>query len=131
MTFKCFEAIVKHCRPEITVSKHGEFCYGDSKYTLGVTFGKNSKVYSYSGSYADVLCKLKCTDYSLQEYRDWYIKEIEKLENRLKNPHKGLSLFKSDEEVDNWLRKEIETKKQELAEEMARPLFDNQGNIIK
>ena len=130
MTYKCFEAIVKHCRPEITVSKHGEFCYGDSKYTLGVTFGKNSKVYSYSGTYAEVLGKLKCYDYSFKEYREFYENKIAELKDELEHPKKQLRLFKDDEYYNNQIKKELKLAQEELAREMEKPLFDNQGRII-
>ena len=42
MTFKQFEATVKHFRNDIIVSKHGDFCNNDSKTTLGIIFIKDS-----------------------------------------------------------------------------------------
>ena len=61
MTFKQFEATVKHFRSDIVVSKHGEFCNNKSENTLGIIFikdGKESKVYDFSGTYSEVLNKL-------------------------------------------------------------------------
>ena len=56
MTFKEFQGIVKRFRPELEVSRHGEYGY-NGKYTLGVIY-PNGKIYNYSGSYCSVLQKL-------------------------------------------------------------------------
>lgn len=62
MTYKQFEAIAKAYRPDVRVSRHGTFCEGRSKWTLGIVFigkdGKESRVYDYAGTYQEVLEKL-------------------------------------------------------------------------
>lgn len=62
MTYKQFEAIAKEFRPDVMVSRHGDFWSGDSKWRLGIVFvgedGKQSRVYKYGGSYQEVLAKL-------------------------------------------------------------------------
>lgn len=61
MTYQKFKAIAEKYRPDIKVSQHGDYCTGKSKYTLGIVFyrdGKESRVYNYSGTYADILNRL-------------------------------------------------------------------------
>ena len=84
MTFKQFEATVKHFRSDIVVSKHGEFCNNDSKTTLGIIFikdGKESKVYNFSGTYSEVLNKLNITEFYEDSDINFINNEIERLEN--------------------------------------------------
>lgn len=63
MTFETFEKIASTHRPDIIVSKHGDYCNNRSKNTLGIIFikpdGKQSRVYDYHGTYAEILNKLK------------------------------------------------------------------------
>lgn len=61
MTFEKFKRIAEQFRPDVRVSRHGDFCNGKSKWTLGIVFirnGRESRVYNYSGSYADILNRL-------------------------------------------------------------------------
>lgn len=61
MTFKTFEKIAAMHRPDVIVSAHGDYCNNKSKNTLGIIFvkdGKQSKVYKYSGTYAEILNRL-------------------------------------------------------------------------
>ena len=61
MTFKTFEKIAAVHRPDVIVSAHGDYCNNTSKNTLGIIFvkdGKQSKVYKYSGTYAEILNRL-------------------------------------------------------------------------
>ena len=53
MTFETFKAFAESARNDITVYRHGE--YANDRNKVGVVFNGNSKVYSYSGSYSDVL----------------------------------------------------------------------------
>ena len=63
MTFKTFEKIAAAYRPDVRVSKHGDYCNNASKNTLGIVFvkadGSESRVYDYHGTYAEILNKLK------------------------------------------------------------------------
>lgn len=63
MTFKTFEKIATTHRPDVRVSKHGDYCNNRSKNTLGIVFikadGSESRVYDYHGTYAEILNKLK------------------------------------------------------------------------
>lgn len=63
MTFKTFEKIATAHRPDVRVSKHGDYCNNRSKNTLGIVFikadGSESRVYDYHGTYAEILNKLK------------------------------------------------------------------------
>ena len=63
MTFKTFEKIAAANRPDVRVSKHGDYCNNASKNTLGIVFvkadGSESRVYDYHGTYAEILNKLK------------------------------------------------------------------------
>ncbi len=62
MTFETFEKIASIHRPDIIVSKHGDYCNNRSKNTLGIIFikpdGKQSRVYNYHGTYTEILNKL-------------------------------------------------------------------------
>lgn len=62
MTFKIFEKIAIAYRPDVRVSKHGDYCNNRSKNTLGIVFvkadGSESRVYDYHGTYAEILSKL-------------------------------------------------------------------------
>lgn len=63
MTFKTFEKIVAAHRPDVIVSQHGDYCNNKSKNTLGIIFvkpdGRQSRIYDYHGTYAEILNKLK------------------------------------------------------------------------
>jgi hypothetical protein len=83
MTFKQFEATVKHFRNDIVVSKHGDYSNNDSKNTLGIIFikdKKQSKVYDFSGTYSEVLNKLNITEFYEDSDIDFINNEIVKLE---------------------------------------------------
>lgn len=62
MTFKTFEKIAAIHRPDVRVSRHGDYCNNRSKNTLGIVFikpdGSESRVYDYHGTYAEILNKL-------------------------------------------------------------------------
>ena len=84
MTFKQFEATVKHFRNDVIVSQHGAFCNNDSKITLGIIFikdGKESKVYDFSGTYSEVLNKLDIFKFYEDSDINFINNEIERLEN--------------------------------------------------
>ena len=58
MTFEQFKAVAEAHRPDAVVSKHGEFAQCDvGIYFIGAN-GRQSRVYNYRGSYADILRKL-------------------------------------------------------------------------
>lgn len=57
MTFESFEKIVVEKYPNIKLFSHSD-CSGNS-INVDVIFDDNSKVYKYSGSYVEVLNKLK------------------------------------------------------------------------
>ena len=83
MTFKQFEATVKHFRNDVIVSKHGDFCNNDSNTTLGIIFikdGKESKVYDFSGTYSEVLGKLNINEFYEESDVDFINNQIAKLE---------------------------------------------------
>jgi hypothetical protein len=62
MTFKTFKKIASKYRPDVRVSRHGDYCNNRSKNTLGIVFvkadGSESRVYDYHGTYAEILNKL-------------------------------------------------------------------------
>ena len=62
MTFKQFEAIAKKYRPDVTVYGHGTFTANNDKNKSGIVFNagtqKESRVYTYSGTYTEILSKL-------------------------------------------------------------------------
>lgn len=71
MTFERFEKIVNKFRPDVKVSKHGDFCVNKSRNTLGIIFlknGKESKVYNFSGTYIQILEKLNIKVVTREEY---------------------------------------------------------------
>ncbi len=83
MTFETFKKIAESKRSDIKVSRHGDYCNNKSKNTLGIIFikdGRESKVYDYSGTYAEVLNKLgiktvTSTDYAIAKGQlDFYKK---------------------------------------------------------
>lgn len=57
MTFEKFKEIIKSNRPEIEVFQHGEFT-NKSTLSVGVMYNPNGKIYTYTGTYCDVLNKL-------------------------------------------------------------------------
>lgn len=111
MTFETFKKIAESHRSDIIVSKHGEYCSNKSKNTLGIIFvknGKQSKVYDYSGTYAEILNKLDIptvtsTDYATAKAQLDYYKK-----------YHGTSGFFSDEVFD--FSKEIQEYEQKIAE---------------
>ena len=115
MTFRQFEATVNHFRKDVIVSQHGDYCSNKSKNTLGIIFikdGKQSKVYSFSGTYEEVLSNLNITEYYTEQDIVYYQKEIE----RLTKENGEKSLFKK-EIIDNT--EKIKQLKQELQYKMA------------
>lgn len=62
MTFKRFEEIVKERRPEVKVWKHNGFATGSKTLSVCVVFNygqaNESRVYTYNGTYHQVLDKL-------------------------------------------------------------------------
>ena len=84
MTFKQFEATVKHFRNDIVVSKHGDYCHNKSQNTLGIMYlkkdGELSKVYDFSGTYSEILNKLDITKFYENNDVDFINNEITRLE---------------------------------------------------
>ena len=62
MTYQTFKKIAESFRKDVIVSQHGDFCNNKSKNTLGIIFikpdGRQSKVYDYHGTYAEILNRL-------------------------------------------------------------------------
>lgn len=59
MTFDRFEQLVKAKYPGVKLFPHGKFAEGvKSKINVGVIFHENSKVYTYNGTYCEVLNRL-------------------------------------------------------------------------
>jgi len=57
MTFDDFSAQLKTAKPEAQVYAHGAFANGATKNSVELTFAPGGKVYSYRGSYAEILAK--------------------------------------------------------------------------
>lgn len=75
MTFRQFEELFKAKHPEGTVVQHGKFGGTEKNNKVAVTFGKDSKVYEYYGSYQNILGKVGI--------KVAYKSDIEALERRL------------------------------------------------
>lgn len=121
MTFQKFKSIAETFRPDVIVSKHGDYDNGKSKYTLGIIFVKNgrkSKVYSYSGTYADVLRRLNIpvvtkSDYMTTMSQLEYYKEshgticpffgiVNDFSEQIKEYEEKIKYFNSDKVVRDW-----------------------------
>lgn len=121
MTFQKFKAIAESFRPDVKVSQHGDYCTGKSKYTLGIIFcrdGKESKVYDYSGTYADILRRLGIqvitkSDYLTTKSQLEYYKEnhgtvcpffgiISDYSEQIKEYEEKLKYYDSNQVVRDW-----------------------------
>lgn len=121
MTFQKFKAIAESFRPDVKVSQHGDYCTGKSKYTLGIIFcqdGKKSKVYDYSGTYADILRRLGIqvitkSDYLTTKSQLEYYKEnhgtmcpffgiINDYSEQIKEYEEKLKYYDSNKVVRDW-----------------------------
>ena len=62
MTYQTFKKIAESFRKDVIVSQHGDYSNNKSKNTLGIIFikpdGRQSKVYDYHGTYAEILNRL-------------------------------------------------------------------------
>ena len=72
MTFERFREIAAKYRPDVIVSRHGEYFNGRSGWRLGIVFvdenGNESRVYTFGGSYGEVLNKLGIPVISKSDY---------------------------------------------------------------
>lgn len=114
MTFKTFEKIAAAHRPDVRVSKHGDYCNNASKNTLGIVFvkadGSESRVYDYHGTYAEILNKLKIhvvtkSDIASLEYQLAYYEK--------KHGKKNIFVFDGENEINDF-SKEISDIKDRL-----------------
>ena len=111
MTFNTFKKIAAAYRPDVIVSKHGDFRPGNSTYTLGIVFikdGKESKVYDYSGTYQAVLQKLGIPIVVMAD-----VKTVEDSLKRHKELNGKPSLFSSGKPVD--YTRQIQEEEEKLA----------------
>lgn len=109
MTFETFEKIASTHRPDIIVSKHGDYCNNRSKNTLGIIFikpdGKQSRVYDYHGTYAEILNKLK-----IQVVTKSDIASIEAELKTYEDLNGQESIFAFDDEVLDYSKEIADTK---------------------
>lgn len=121
MTYQKFKAIAEKYRPDIKVSQHGDYCTGKSRYTLGIIFyrdGKESRVYNYSGTYAEILNRLGIpvitkSDYMTTVNQLEYYKEsngticpffgiINDFSEQIKEYEEKIKYFNSDKVIREW-----------------------------
>lgn len=109
MTFETFEKIASTHRPDIIVSKHGDYCNNRSKNTLGIIFikpdGKQSRVYDYHGTYAEILNKLKIRVVTKSD-----IASIEAELKTYEDLNSQESIFAFDDEVLDYSKEIADTK---------------------
>lgn len=62
MTFEQFKQAIADNKPDITVTKHGNYIHGNginnNSTAIMVVFGNSKKGYNYSGSYSQILWQL-------------------------------------------------------------------------
>lgn len=121
MTFETFKKIAESHRSDIIVSIHGDYCYNKSKNTLGIIFikdGKKSKVYDYSGTYAEILNKLGVptitkSDYitakkQLEYYKEhhgsigFFTDEVFNFTEEIRQYEQKITEYESDKFVRDW-----------------------------
>lgn len=113
MTFKTFEKIATVHRPDVRVSKHGDYCNNKSKNTLGIVFikadGSESRVYDYHGTYAEILNKLK-----IQVVTKSDIASIEAQLAYYEKKHgkKKIFVFDGENEINDFTKEIADTKAQ-------------------
>lgn len=111
MTFKTFEKIATAHRPDVRVSKHGDYCNNKSKNTLGIVFvkadGSESRVYDYHGTYAEILNKLKIQVVTKSDIASL---EAELAYYEKKHGKKKVFVFDGESEINDFSKEISDTK---------------------
>lgn len=122
MTYQTFKKIAESFRKDVIVSQHGDFCNNKSKNTLGIIFikpdGRQSKVYDYHGTYAEILNRLHIpvitkSDYNttlamLEDYKKRngticpFFGDVMDYTEQIKEYEEKIKYYNSDKVVRDW-----------------------------